>query len=610
MGDCRIQIRYVGRLASNVDVGCVGVGSSNDNASASAASAAAPKAEAAAATPSTTPSIIWVATPSADTSLRELVNVVLSDLDRGLPTAEAPGVAVGVVPSFGSGTDAILPPPPPVGDGGRSNAATAATSTAAADTAKTQQNQLHLYDITLHPYRNVTPIILSQPDVSGVNSITLQNLGWYPSARLAVCYADDDADDDDEDVRDLIGGYCGVDAEVGVDIGGDGDDGAKPAAAPAMMVRLTGNVGGDGTDAGMGDGYRPKPSQIMASVTDRDVGGSASIGNDDDNDAANAHTERIRKATEQRQKEERRTARLDETIRRIDQRQDEKRKRSSSSSSSNAKVSAQVKRMLIKSRAIGAKSLREEDRFYLEVVHVDDDRVGGGKDDDDDNNNSDNPSHAPSYRYFSRVATAGQVASTASAPRPMRGDKTTTTGTSTLVELLVKIPARGLGGGEGDYYYRRLPNLMPLHQAEEGGFLNQFDRVVVRAYGVNDDATCSISVDDVKTQHCHERADAGASSANDSDGAGDSDVGEEVAKGDDAMDDDEGGRSSSTQADPTLCERISMAIEEAEAVTSSSSAKGKTGKKKKKKSATSDKVRQMLIKMAGFSAGNWQEIFN
>ena len=254
-------------------------------------------------------------------------------------------------------------------------------------------------------------------------------------------------------------------------------------------------------------------------------------------------------------------------------------------------MSAQVKRMLIKSRAVGTKSLREEDRFYLEVVYVDDyrakggdDNINGGDDDDDDNR-----SDVPSYRYFSRVATAGQVAST-SASRPVGGDETTT-----LVELLVKLPARGLGGGErGDYYYRRLPNLMPLHQAEEMGFLNQFDRVVVRAYGVNDDATCSISVDNVaKMPKCPERTEE-ASSTNDNDGARGSDVGEEAAKGDDAMDDEEG---SSTQADPTLSERISRAIEEAEAA-ASSSAKGKTGKKKKQ-SATSDKVRQMLIKSKG-----------
>ena len=584
MGDSRIQIRYVGKLASDI-AGCDGIGSgtgscTDDDGIPSSSTTSKSMAPA------------LILTPSADAALREVADSILREL-VGRPTGP-PSLAGGeggtcidassksVLLSFGSGDDAI------VLDLSTSRSATDTTRTATLSATHRKRKCLLLYDTTLHPSRNVTPMLLTKSHHAGINSTTLQSMGWYPSASLAVCYADDD-----DAVQNLVkGGARSMEVERdegeynrpgGGNAGADDVDG-KNSGAPAMMVRLTGEIfGGDGTGNhsngmnAMGDGFRLKPSQIMASVADREVGGNGggrggggvTDASDTSKGTDDAHTERLRKASDRRKREVRRTARLDEAIQRIDE-ADAKRK--SGNGGRNAKVSAQVKKMLIKSRAVGSKSLREEDRFYVEVIYVDDDGDSACAANDDGNGGKCQSSDASSYRYFSRLATAGQVAST-SIPRPLGSDRT--------VELLVKPNTASCGGGDGEYMYRRLPALIPLHQAEEKGYIRQFDRIVVRAYNVNDDATPSIVVDEnTKIQECEEPVRAlfnGAVGAKDSGMV-------EVA----TMDEE-----SNAQTSTTLSEKISEAIEAIESA--SSSTKGKHVKKKKK-SATSDKVRKMLMK--------------
>ena len=531
MGDCRLHVQYVGSLAAELSV--------PDSSSDEPSSHSSPKSD--------DDSGCWfVSSTSADTTLRQYTDAVLSDLQHRLHKSRVP-----VPPSFESGTS----------------------------------SSLLLYDMTLHPPRNVTPTIASHSALTGPNSKTLNQMGWFPSARLAVCYERDIGSKDNavQCIVDIVGEGAG-DEETGE------YNRTKRLAVDerARMVKLT----GPDNDESFGDGYRPKVSEMMAAVANRDV-----IGNDVapvvSRDKAAA--ERAKKAAAKRKKEARRTARLDEAIRRIDEGNE---KSSSKKSKTNANISAQVKKMLIKSRAVGKKSLREEDRFYVEILFVDDTVP--------DRKERDTGGESSSYHFFSRVAKVGSIPSNSIA---------TTVGNDAgiTVEVLVKTTKAEDNSKE----YRRLPNLMALHEAEEQGYLNQFDRVVVRKYrlctsdtddGDGDDhdgigsgpSKSVLDVDEKEiacsagSQTCDQHKESSFDMSvdkNASTGDGSAATGSSEDKSKAATCTENDTAESSSAATPSLHHQISQAIEAAEA----SKTRGGNAKKKKK-SSTSEKVRQMLIK--------------
>ncbi len=516
MGDCRLQVRYVGSLVAELG------GDGDDDVR--------------------EPASCWYASsPSADSTVRMVTDNIMTDLKRRCRRGRSNGTcAANNTPplSFGSGAS--------------------------------DYHSLLLYDMTLHPPRNVTPIVLSHSALTGPKSKTLQELGWFPSARLAVCYERDirvDKNDTSAAVQRRIVDIVG-------EGGGDEETGEYNRTRKlgvddsARMVQLT----APGNIESFGDGYRPKVSEMMmAAVANRDVGNGAASAN-------NQTEERTKKKTiDKRKKEARRTARLDEAIRRIDDSNAKKSKKSKT----NANVSAQVKKMLIKSRAVGTQSLREDDRIYLETLFVDD--TGA-----DEEGNSTDIGGSASYCFFSRYAKVGHIPS-ASAASPVGGDAT--------VEVLVRITSTDAVDNTEEY--RRLPNLMALHEAEEQGYLHQFDRVVVRKYTL-----CSIDHDDGggPTKSVLDVDDEEVTSSS-SDRQQERVVGSKTSTGDDQMTIEDDGTDihvaeSCTENDDTapsaaadLFIRMSQAIE----VAGASSSKGGTSTKKKKSSA-SEKVRQMLIK--------------
>lgn len=536
MGDCRLHVQYVGSLAAELSVPD---SLSNEPTSHSCST-------------SDDDSYCWfVSSPSADTTLRQYADAVLSDLQHRLHRPSESNTGTGknrmpVPPSFESGSP----------------------------------SSLLLYDMTLHPPRNVTPTIVSHSALTGPNSKTLNQMGWFPSARLAVCYerdigsTDNDSTDAVQCIVDIVGEGAG-DKETG-----EYNRTKKLAVNErARMVKLTGSD----NDESIGDGYRPKVSEMMAAVANRDIGNDVAPVVSMDKVAA----ERAKKAAAKRKKEARRTARLDEAIRRIDE---GNKKSSSKKSKTNANVSAQVKKMLIKSRAVGKKSLREEDRFYVEILFVDD-TVPGRKEHDTDGESS-------SHHFFSRVAKVGSIPSNSIATS-IGNDAAST------VEVLVKTTKAENNSKE----YRRLPNLMAFHEAEAQGYLNQFDRIVVRKYrlctsNTDDDdddndgsgPTKSVLDEDEEEIACS----AGSCDQNEESSFGMS-VDKNPSTGDrSAANGDKGTASRCTENDTadlssaatlSLYHQISQAIEAAEA----SKTKGGNAKKKKK-SSTSEKVRQMLIK--------------
>lgn len=507
MGDCRLQVRYVGSLATELSVPDSPDETDGPFTSKSVDNGAREV------------SCWFISSPSADTTVLQVADAILVDLGHRLHRSSGSDTCAGNRPplSFESGTS----------------------------------GSLILCDMTLNPPRNVTPTIASHSALTGPKSKTLSQLGWFPSARLAVCYERDI----ESQRRDTDAAQCIVD--IAGDGAGDEEMGeynrTKRLAVEdgARMVKLTGTE----NDESAGDGYRPKVSEMMAAIANRDTGKSfASVAPISEDSIV---AERAKKVTDKRNKEARRTARLDDAIRQIDEVNEKSNGRRSKT---NANISAQVKKMLIKSRAVGTKSLREEDKYYLEILFVDDtstcaDHVGAGKE----------RSGTLSFHFFSRVAKVGSVASNSIAPF---------IGNDACLEVLVKMTMVEDNLKE----YRRLPNLMALHEAEEQGYLHQFDRVVVRKYNTDDggDSGPTKSVLDV-----------------DDEDASDSREPSTVLIGaaticscteNDATD-------SSAAADQSLSRRISQAIEAAEI----SNSKGSNAKKKKK-SSTSEKVRQMLIK--------------
>mmetsp|Transcript_5731 Transcript_5731/g.16133 ORF Transcript_5731/g.16133 Transcript_5731/m.16133 type:complete len:651 (+) Transcript_5731:70-2022(+) len=537
MGDCRLQVRYAGSLVA--ELGGDGVPSSGPSSYESYSKGSDDDARESACS-----SCRWfVSSPSADSTLRQITDGILIDLEGRRRRSRSNGTCSAdktATLSFGNGIPGC---------------------------------SLLLYDMTLHPPRNITPMVLSHNSaLTGPKAKTLQELGWFPSARLAVCYERDirsDKNDTNADVQsivDIVGEGTG-DEEMGE------YNRTKRLAVDdsARMVQLTGLENNES----VGDGYRPKVSEMMAAVADRDVGNdAASVNKAEESSIAEL---RIKKTVDKRKKEARRTARLDEAIRRIDDSNAKKSKRSKT----NANVSAQVKKMLIKSRAVGTKSLREDDRLYLETLFVDDtDRASTGA--DEEGNSTDNESS--SYRFFSRVAKVGHVAST-SATSPVGSDAT--------LEVLV----RATDAADNTEEYRRLPNLMALHEAEEQGYLHQFDRIVVRKYTLcstyddgsgptksilDVDVDVDVGLEEVSCDRQQERTVGSKTSTDADQRAIEQDgTGASCTEHDDV--------DSSSAAD--LSNRIFQAIEVAEA----SSSKGGTAKKKKK-STTSKKVMQILIK--------------
>lgn len=152
--------------------------------------------------------------------------------------------------------------------------------------------------------------------------------------------------------------------------------------------------------------------------------------------------------------------------------------------------------------------------------------------------------------------------------------------------------------------YCRLPVLMALHEAEEQGYLNQFDRIVVRKYrlctsSTDDDdddddhdgsgPTKSILEDEKEICDQNEESSLVMSVDKNASTGGGSAANEDKSKAATCTENDTA--DSSSAATLSLYHQISQAIEAAEA----SKTKG-SNVKKKKKSSTSEKVRQMLIK--------------
>jgi hypothetical protein len=283
-----------------------------------------------------------------------------------------------------------------------------------------------LWDCTRFPPVDITswPLELYSDQV-GLKSRTLCDAGWFPGGTLVLlphaqsspAISSRDALHDDPQYNRIA-----------------------PAAAndPSRRVELQGSAG-SGAD-------RPTPSQVLSAVSSRFASDSVE---DEAMRDAEALAERVKNRNIKRAKEEARLQKLEARIRKLDE--------VNLTSAKNKKVSDQVQRMLIKSRASGRSDLKVQDRFYLRCLV--DDGIS---------------SMAEEFRYFSTQDTTGRILSSFSCA------------TKPASELLVSRQSS----------YRRLPVLSRVYELVADGHLSEFDRVVVRWYDPDVDDGPTSSVDD------------------------------------------------------------------------------------------------------------------
>jgi len=339
---------------------------------------------------------------------------------------------------------------------------------------------LSIYDCTTYPPKDITTSVNQYTNTVGPKSITLQRLGWFPSGKLYICQCDDE-----QTISSILNSniHSVEDFEYNNPtlLGENGDD--EKGCSKTPRVLLTGDLASKAaaaTGINAGTATKPLPSQLFKAVQSRF---------DDDNDGGmNGNT---KETNDNNQKKKRRTEAerrvlLDRRLEELDQ------KVNKSKSKKNKKVSDQVKKMLIKSRAAGNKKVLQCDRFYLNVVLWDDTYTNSassnGNDCDDaleDVNKDVEQFLSSSYMFHSRVASIGRVISSAVGSKADARNK----GAELLVLTSPSPPPSSSDGSS--MVYRRLPPTLPLHEAESKGYFCNFGRVVVRIFQAEEGSSIS-----------------------------------------------------------------------------------------------------------------------
>ena len=255
-------------------------------------------------------------------------------------------------------------------------------------------------------------------------SKTLQSMGWFPSGKLVILAREGEKEEVDvmKEFIEWQSRHVFNEEEFGYN---------KPATVTSNVVSASTETAVQWT-GGTDDTHiaEVKPTDIFTAVQTR-------FDDEQPNQHQTAKTQQHKKKRTEKQRHDR----LDNILRNL---------------KSNNKTSVKVRTMLIKSRAVGNKQLRMEDRFHLETVRIDDtvEEESGNKSE---------------FRFYSRQSTAGKVASSV-AP---------SLGQDRAAELLVAVSC-----GEKKKY-RRLPSTISLHDAEQGGWLNEFDMVLIRIYSIH-----------------------------------------------------------------------------------------------------------------------------
>jgi len=416
-----------------------------------------------------------------------------------------------------------------------------------------EQDLSSLWDTTAYPPKDVTDLpVRVYPHRQGVRSQTLYDAGWFPTASLQLLLPSGR----ESPQLAAPGQYDDAQYNKQQKQQEQGND------KPKTRVQLVGSL------PSSREQQLPAPSQVLTSVTER-------FAEDDEAkeeaEAVAARKERLKNRKMRKDRETERNRKLDDRIRKLELRQQQGKK--------DKNVSEQVRRMLIKSRATGASTLKQQDRLYFQCVVV-----ANGADDDDDDREADTCKEE--YRYFSPQDTVGKVATTFVAPSSL-------TSSSLHSEVLVR---RDHHDRDSQPSYRKLPVLLRLYECISQKYLSEFDKLVVRFYDPSkEDGTRSV---DDNSDEDSDAADVNGDRAShhDNDGAA-------LSKGsaNQTSKEDENAVGvvprSDTGALIIKSKRLYDCIRAMEEKEGSAMSKKKAKKPPSKNSAAAQKVRQMQMKM-------------
>jgi hypothetical protein len=264
-----------------------------------------------------------------------------------------------------------------------------------------------VWNCTIYPPQDITSLLQKFPGRSGTVSKTLYSAGFFPSAVWQVLKkgAEPRAKSVTEDSQY---NRC------------ENLDKLVPQARVQILSRS-------------GESKEVKPSQILENVKRR-------FENDMQKDEYGARQARRQQKKERLAKEAARHRSLEDHIDKLN--------------SLQSATSAQVRKMLIKSRCTGNKSLKEQDRLHFQIAVV------NGEDVSED------------FRYFSRQDTVARVIS------EMKPNRCKTQ----QAELLVTTSTG----------YRRLPHIMRLYEALNHKYIQEVDSLVVRLFPLEEEMTTNI----------------------------------------------------------------------------------------------------------------------
>ena len=363
----------------------------------------------------------------------------------------------------------------------------------------------YLWDCTVVP-KNITDWPLKEfPDLQGPKSKTLYSAGCFPSANWFALPVD--MEPNEFKVAEYDDLQYNTKQQIMISSGNEIQ--SKVQFKDATLASS-----------------KPLPSQVMASVAKRFDGDEQQP-----KDAGRAEIVRRENKERRRQLDKQRAAKLDQRIEKLEDQENGK----------NKKVSAQVKGMLVKSRATGAKTLKMSDRIYFQCLVDESDNL------------------RKEYRYFSPQDTFAKIASTFASETGLKNR-----------EVLARNKTTDASR------YNRLPATMRVYEAIAKGFISdKLETLLIRFY--SDDEAATIGFLEVTAAEERNGMEVETDET-------------KVGSTEEPMDTD--------MASPTTEERDPVQIEDISLANMirTMDAKQNKGKKLKKKSAAATKVRNMQIK--------------
>ena len=459
-------------------------------------------------------------------------------------------------------------------------------------------SEFALWDCTLSPPRDITSWPRQEyPDLQGLKSKTLHAAGLFPSGTWMAIPKGMTPNT-----------FSGHDSNAYVDVqyNNSNGDSNNDITESAEKMNTGRTVEFNNPALRLGTSSIPLPSRVMETVSNRFAAEERAEELKRMETSEMSITALRRENVQLRaQKELQRVTKLERRIAMIE----EQSNNNNSKTNKKKKISDQVLRMLVKSRATGDKNLKDQDRFYFQCLILFDDN-NANTSTTDDSEDHDTAKTAPGgaipskeYRYFSPQDTFAKIANSVSnnngrhkANKEFFSEVLCRRSKIRIKEeMQTALPV-----------YRRFPTTMRIYEARSRGYLslsenitNYFDdTLIIRCYSDREDATPLIQDETIKP----------ISNENESAGKGITDSNDEMASADAATMSictptaaDKKTNTVGNDADTTTT-TMTTTFEDAQlsdAIRQMDDTNNKKGTKKglsAKKSAAALKVRQMKMK--------------